>query len=89
MWLSGSSVAGAAEAYMYSRADYVPDHSRDAHGLNISVLGPWNEAWQAAGRPETEPWEYIIALRKRLDSSGLKHVRIIVPGEWTCNTYHP
>ena len=32
------------------------------------------QAWQAAGRPTSDPWDYAIALRKRLDSSGLRHV---------------
>lgn len=63
-------------------ADYVAkwvECGRDVHGLNISVLGLWNEAWQAAGRPRTDPWDYAIALRERLDSSGLQHVRILAP----------
>ena len=63
-------------------ADYIVrwvECGRDAHGLNISVLGLWNEAWQAAGRPSSDPWEYALALRRRLDSSGLGHVRILAP----------
>ena len=63
-------------------ADYVAkwvECGRDTHGLNISVLGLWNEAWQAAGRPATDPWEYALALRERLDTSGLGHVRLIAP----------
>lgn len=43
------------------------------------MLGLWNEAWQAAGRPQTDPWEYTLALRKRLDTSGLSHVKLIAP----------
>ena len=31
------------------------------------------------GRPDTDPWEYALALRKRLDASGKRHVRIIAP----------
>ena len=63
-------------------ADYVArwvECGRDAHGLNISVLGLWNEAWQAAGRPSTDPWDYALALRRRLDGAGLGHVRIVAP----------
>jgi len=63
-------------------ADYVArwvECGRDTHGLNITVLGLWNEAWQAAGRPDTDPWEYALALRHRLDSSGLGHVRLVAP----------
>lgn len=119
-------------------ADYVAkwvECGRDAHGLNISVLGLWNEAWQAAGllclsvehniqiksvggngcevkkkhidnssidhpmvvhfcglpchvvlsthcrtgRPDTDPWAYALALRRRLDGAGLAHVRIVAP----------
>ncbi len=52
---------------------------RDTHGLNITTLGLWNEAWQAAGRPDTDPWEYALALRTRLDTSGLGHVRLVAP----------
>ena len=44
---------------------------RDAHGLNISVIGLWNE--------EPGPVPYILALRRRLDEGGLSHVRIIAP----------
>ena len=44
---------------------------RDAHGLNISVIGLWNE--------EPGPVPYILALRKRLDAGGLQHVTIIAP----------
>ena len=67
---------------MTATADYVAawvECGRDTHGLNISVLGLWNEAWQAAGRPSTDPWDYALALRHRLDSSGLGHVRILAP----------
>ena len=63
-------------------ADYVArwvECGRDAHGLNISVLGLWNEAWQADGRPSTDPWDYALALRRRLDGAGLSHVRILAP----------
>eukprot|EP00051_Salpingoeca_urceolata_P008306 m.104938 g.104938 ORF g.104938 m.104938 type:complete len:1154 (+) comp15683_c0_seq1:127-3588(+) len=63
-------------------ADYVArwvECGRDVHGLNVSVLGLWNEAWQARGRPTSEPWEYALALRLRLDAGGLGHVRIVVP----------
>ena len=63
-------------------ADYTAkwvECARDFHGLNISVLGLWNEAWQAAGRPPTDPWDYAVALRQRLDSSNLSHVRIVAP----------
>ena len=63
-------------------ADYTAkwvECGRDHHQLNISVLGLWNEAWQADGRPSTDPWDYALALRKRLDSSGLGHVRLIAP----------
>ena len=52
---------------------------RDTHGLNISVLGLWNEAWAADGRPDTDPWDYALALRERLDRAGLGHVRLVVP----------
>jgi hypothetical protein len=31
--------------------------ARDAHGLNISMLGLWNEAWVADNRPDTDAWE--------------------------------
>ena len=44
---------------------------RDAHGLNISVIGLCNE--------EPGPVPYILALLKRLDEGGLSHVRIIAP----------
>ena len=63
-------------------ADYTAkwvECGRDTHGLNISVLGIWNEAWAADGRPNTDPWDYALALRKRLDRSGLMHVRIVAP----------
>ena len=63
-------------------ADYIAswvECGRDTHGLNISVLGLWNEAWQAAGRPDTDPWDYALALRQRLDTSGLGHVRLVAP----------
>ena len=63
-------------------ADYTArwvECGRDAHGLNISVLGLWNEAWQAGGRLSTDPWEYALALRRRLDGAGLGHVRLIAP----------
>ena len=39
-------------------ADYVAkwvECGRDLHNLNVSVLGLWNEAWQAAGRPRRRP----------------------------------
>lgn len=60
-------------------ADYIVrwvECGRDAHGLNISVVGLWNEAWEAAERPTSDPWEYLLALRARLDAGGLAHVRI-------------
>jgi galactosylceramidase len=63
-------------------ADYIAswvECGRDTHGVNISVLGLWNEAWQAAGRPDTDPWDYALALRQRLDGSGLGHVRLVAP----------
>ena len=63
-------------------ADYIAkwvECGRDTHSLNISVLGLWNEAWQADGRPDTDPWEYALALRHRLDTSGLSHVRLVAP----------
>ena len=63
-------------------ADYIAkwvECGRDTHALNISVLGIWNEAWNAAGRPDTDPWEFALALRRRLDSSGLGHVRLVAP----------
>ena len=63
-------------------ADYMArwvECGRDTHGLNISHLGIWNEAWAATNRPDTDPWEYALALRRRLDSAGLSHVRIMAP----------
>jgi galactosylceramidase len=63
-------------------ADYMAkwvECGRDTHGLNISVLGLWNEAWQADGRPDTDPWDYALALRHRLDGAGLGYVRLVVP----------
>jgi hypothetical protein len=45
--------------------------ARDAHGLNVSIIGLWNE--------EPGPVEYILALRARLDASAFRHVRIIAP----------
>ena len=44
---------------------------RDAHGLNVSMIGIWNE--------EEFSVDYILALRKRLDAGGFAHVRIIAP----------
>lgn len=41
-------------------ADYTAkwvECGRDVHGLNISMLGLWNEAWVANGRPSTDAWE--------------------------------
>lgn len=63
-------------------ADYIArwvECGRDTHGLNISVLGIWNEAWAPAGRPNTDPWEFALALRSRLDGSGLSGVRLMAP----------
>lgn len=62
-------------------ADYVATwvECGATHGLNITMLGLWNEAWQADGRPATDPWDYALALRKRLDSTGKSYVRIIAP----------
>jgi galactosylceramidase len=45
--------------------------ARDAHALNVSFIGLWNE--------ESYTLEYILALRARLDAGGLRHVRIIAP----------
>jgi galactosylceramidase len=75
---------GTANPYnnVTATADYMArwvECARDAHGLNVSVMGLWNEAWQADGRPEDEPWAYARALRARLDAGGLGHVRIIAP----------
>ena len=61
-------------------ADYIArwvECGRDTHGLNISMLGLWNEADAAAGRPLSDVWDYTLALRERLDKGGLHHVRII------------
>ena len=49
---------------------------RDAHGLNISVIGLWNE--EPPGPSQTDPahrGDYIVALRDRLNDAGLEHVR--------------
>eukprot|EP00039_Didymoeca_costata_P010248 m.137625 g.137625 ORF g.137625 m.137625 type:complete len:925 (-) comp14756_c0_seq4:186-2960(-) len=55
-------------------ADYIArwvECGRDTHGLNISVIGLWNEM--------SFTTSYILALRKRFDESNLGHVRIICP----------
>lgn len=59
-------------------ADYIGkwiECGRDHHGLNISVIGLWNEA-DVSFKSQSA---YLLALRNRLDSSHLSHVRIIVP----------
>lgn len=61
-------------ANVTATADYTAkwiECGRDAHGLNISFIGLWNE--------EPGPVPYILALRQRLDASGLGHVKIIAP----------
>ena len=61
-------------ANVTATADYTAkwiECGRDAHGLNISMIGLWNE--------EPGPVPYILALRKRLDEGGLSHVKIIAP----------
>jgi hypothetical protein len=61
-------------ANVTATADYTAkwiECGRDAHSLNISVIGLWNE--------EPGPIPYILALRKRLDEGGLQHVKIIAP----------
>ena len=61
-------------ANVTATADYTAkwiECGRDAHGLNISMIGLWNE--------EPGPVPYILALRQRLDAGGLGHVKIIAP----------
>lgn len=64
-------------------ADYLArwvECGRDAHGLNISVIGIWNEASSFWAPPRLDDTlAVVLALRRRLDSGGLAHVRIIVP----------